>query len=75
MPAPYFRGVNPVEVKHEYGIRAFKEYPSENEYCTIILVVAHKGFTEINILKHKDPGCLIYIVKGILCGDLFDARL
>lgn len=66
---------NPAEVKHEYGIKTITEYPDGNGYNAIILAVAHKEFLKIALQKHKDQGCLIFDVKGILGKDLIDARI
>ncbi len=66
---------NPAEVKHEYGIKTITEYPEENGYKSIILAVAHNEFMKIDLKMHKDHGCIIYDVKGILSKDLLDARL
>jgi len=74
-PAPYFRGADPAEVKHEYGIKTITEYPEENGYGAIILAVAHQKFMQINLKEHKEKGCVIYDVKGILDQTLTDGRL
>jgi len=66
---------DPEEVKHEYRIKSLTEYPEHNGYNVIILAVAHKQFMRINLQKHKDKGCVIYDVKGILISKLVDARL
>lgn len=65
----------PAEVKHEYGIKTITEYPEGNGYAAIILAVAHNEFININLEKHKDLGCIIYDVKGILNPDLICGRL
>lgn len=65
----------PNEVKHEYGIKTITEYPEGNGYAAIILAVAHNEFMKIKLHKHKADGCIIYDVKGILSGNLLDARL
>ena len=74
---------DPEEVKHEYGIKSMTKYPESNRflspveggYNAIILAVAHKEFMQINLQEHKDQGCVIYDVKGILDKELFKARL
>lgn len=65
----------PAEVKHEYGIDSITEYPEGNGYNAIILAVAHNEFMNINLQKHKESGCIIYDVKGILNPDLICGRL
>jgi UDP-N-acetyl-D-glucosamine/UDP-N-acetyl-D-galactosamine dehydrogenase len=80
---PYFRGADPAEAKHEYGINILIDAPKlpshggvgGGQYSAIILAVAHKEFLNINLQEHKTAGCIIYDVKGILDKDLFDARL
>jgi len=66
---------NPMEVKHEYGIDTISEYPGGNVYSAIILAVAHNEFLQINFQEHKNQGCVIYDVKGILNKNLIDSRL
>jgi UDP-N-acetyl-D-galactosamine dehydrogenase len=63
------------EVKHEYGIKSITSYPEGNGYAAIILAVAHKEFMQINLQEHKNKGCIIYDVKGILEKDLTDGIL
>jgi UDP-N-acetyl-D-galactosamine dehydrogenase len=66
---------DPDEVKHEYGMKTITEYPQENGYAAIILAVAHKEFMKIDLQEHKDKGCIIFDVKGILSRNFYDARL
>ena len=66
---------NPAEVKNEYGITTIIEYPEISGFSAIILAVAHNEFTTINLLEHRNRGCIIYDVKGILSKELIDARL
>lgn len=47
----------------------------EGGYGAIILAVAHKEFLKINLQDHKDNGCIIYDVKGILNKAVTDGRL
>jgi len=44
-------------------------------YGAIILAVAHNEFRSINLQEHKDGGCIIYDVKGILNPAVTDGRL
>jgi UDP-N-acetyl-D-galactosamine dehydrogenase len=66
---------DPVEVKHEYGIKTITKYPEGNGYGAIILAVAHREFLGINLQLHKEQGCIIYDVKCILNPDIVDGRL
>ncbi len=66
---------DPREVKHEYGIKTITEYPKGNGYAAIILAVAHNEFMSIDLLEHKEQGCIIYDVKGILTPNIINARL
>jgi len=65
----------PEEVQHEYGIKTITEYPEGNGYAAIILAVAHNEFLTIDLQAHKDQGCIIYDVKGILNQTITDERL
>ena len=63
---------NPEAVKHEYGIDAL-----HGKFDAVILGVAHKQFTEINVrdfLTDYSNG-VVYDVKGILPREVVDARL
>ena len=60
------READPLEVKHEYNIKTIPYYPEGNGYAAIILAVAHNEFMHINLRLHKDLGCIIYDVKGII---------
>jgi UDP-N-acetyl-D-galactosamine dehydrogenase len=66
---------SPIEVQHEYGIQTIIEYPEGNGYEAIILAVAHNAFMKIDLQKHKEMGCIIYDVKGILNQAITDGRL
>ncbi len=74
---------DPAEVQHEYGITSTKQYPDHPSrggegggfYKAIILAVAHNAFMKIDLQKHKEMGCIIYDVKGILKQALTDGRL
>ena len=66
---------NPAEVMHEYGIKTITEYPEGNGYKAIILAVAHNEFMSIDLQSHRDGGCIIYDVKGIVNLAVVDGRL
>lgn len=57
---------NPDEIYREYGISILSQYPESNGYAAIVLAVSHKKFKDINLQHHKEKGCVIYDVKGIL---------
>lgn len=65
----------PKEVMHEYNIKTITEYPEGNGYAAIVLAVAHNEFMTINLQEHKDAGCIIYDVKGILKNEVTTGRL
>ncbi len=66
---------DPEEVKHEYGIHIVNEFPERNGYSAIILAVAHKAFSTINVDEHRHKGTVIYDVKGVLNKTIVDGRL
>ena len=65
--------VNSDEVKSEYGIELLNEVGLVN-YSAIILAVAHKVFSELNLRNLVKNG-IIYDVKGVLDRSSIDARL
>lgn len=66
---------NPTEIFHEYGLSILSEYPENNGYAAIVLAVSHTKFKDINLLFHKEKGCVIYDVKGILDLTTISKRL
>ncbi len=66
---------NPDEVKHEYGIDILNNYPAGTDYGAIILAVSHNEFMDIDLIKHKDNGAIVFDVKGILPKESVDSRL
>lgn len=56
---------NPAEVNHEYGMNIVNEIPNE-KYDAIILTVAHKEFSNLDLNQYLKEGGVIYDVKGIL---------
>ena len=56
---------NPAEVNHEYGMSIVNEL-SDEKYDAIILTVAHKEFTNLDLTQYLKDGGVIYDVKGIL---------
>ncbi len=63
---------NPAEVKHEYGIESTQELPNK-KFSAIVLGVAHKEFTALNLSSLKEDKAVVYDVKGILSDS--DCRL
>lgn len=58
---------NPDEVMHEYNLVSHSKLVSESpKYDAIILTVAHKEFTELDLNQYLKEGGVIYDVKGIL---------
>ena len=66
---------NPSEVFREYGLSILSEYPENNGYAAIVLAVSHNKFKDINLLYHKNMGCIIYDVKGMLDRATVSKRL
>jgi len=59
---------NPVEVEHEYGLKTIKNIP-ESRFDAVVLTVAHKEFLDLNFGDFKNPGAVVYDVKGVLGGQ------
>ncbi len=57
---------NPAEVMHEYNLECGSELTEEAKYDAIILTVAHKEFTDLDLNQYLKEGGIIYDVKGIL---------
>ena len=66
---------DPEEVRHEYGVDCIAS-PVEGCYDAVILAVAHKAFSEMNIRSFcSGPNGVVYDVKGMLKPEDFDGRL
>ncbi len=65
---------NPQEVKREYGWDSVQELQDGGPYDAIMLTVAHKEFTELDLAALRKERSIIYDVKGCL-GEQADARL
>jgi len=63
------------DVKHEYGIEILSgsDLPVLNQYSAIILAVAHKEFTSLDLTSSHSR--VIYDVKSVLPKGNVDARL
>ncbi len=64
---------SPAEVRHEYGLEVVNAVPSET-FDAVVLGVAHREFTEMDLSGVRKPNSVVYDVKGIL-GEKADARL
>lgn len=65
---------NPATVMHEYGIEVINELP-QNKADAAILAVAHKDFTNLDVLSLLKDNHVIYDVKGCLNRNAIDGRL
>lgn len=65
---------NSAIVEHEYGIKVTNQLPMK-KYDTAILAVAHKEFTELDILSMLNDNHIIYDVKGFLDKQIVNGRL
>ena len=63
-------------VKHEYGIDTLKTLAGDEvKYDAVILAVAHKEFSELNIPGLLNKRSVVYDVKGVLNTTIIDGRL
>lgn len=65
---------NIAQVKHEYGINVTNELPTD-EFDTVILAVAHKEFSQLDISSLIKNSSVVYDVKGVLDRSIIDGRL
>ena len=63
----------PSEVKHEYQLETTNELPSDT-FDAIVLGVAHKEFSTIDLSKLKKANGILFDVKGVL-NEKADGRL
>ena len=68
---------DPEEVEKEYGVTSIQDLSklSLGVYDAIVLAVAHKEFTKLDIAQFKDGDAVVYDIKGILPKALVDGRL
>ncbi len=68
---------NPEAVEHEYDVRVIKDKNEieGRQYDAVILAVAHEEFLSLGIEKLTRDNGVIYDVKGVLPGEIVDARL
>jgi len=65
---------NQDEVKQEYGLISSKSVPNE-KFDTIVLVVAHNKFSELDFSILKKKNTVVYDVKNFLKNNIIDASL
>ncbi len=65
---------NIAQVKHEYGINVTNELPTD-KFDTVILAVAHKEFSQLDISSLIKNNSVVYDVKGVLDRSIIDGRL
>lgn len=66
---------NPAEVEHEYGVAVTNELPKDENFDAVILAVAHKEFTELDVKSLLVKNGVVYDVKGMLDREIIDGRL
>jgi UDP-N-acetyl-D-galactosamine dehydrogenase len=59
---------------HEYGVDVLNKLPSE-KFDAVILAVAHKEFTNLNLDNIKKTNAIVYDVKATLPTGSYDQRL
>ena len=64
---------NPAEVKHEYGLETTTTLPDQ-KFDAVVLGVAHKEFSALNLTILQNENSVLYDVKGILSAGV-DGRL
>lgn len=62
------------EVQHEYGINLQTDLPNK-KYDALVLTVAHKEFTQLDLASIRKDNAVLYDVKGFFDKDRVDARL
>lgn len=68
---------DPEEVEKEYGVRSVRDISELKckTYDAIVLAVAHKKFTGLDVARFSDGKSVIYDIKGVLPEKLTDGRL
>lgn len=65
---------NPSEVQHEYSIEISNKAPSE-QYDAVVLTVAHKEYSDLDIKSIVKDNGVLYDVKSVLPKGMVDGRL
>ena len=63
-----------MSVRHEYGLDITGSLPT-GRFDSIILAVAHKEFSNLDIISLLNENGVIYDVKGVMDRSIIDARL
>ena len=68
---------DPEEVAKEYGVRSVRDISELKckTYDAIVLAVAHKKFTGLDVARFSDGKSVIYDIKGVLPEKQTDGRL
>lgn len=66
---------DPEEVEREYGFASMKAMDVAGKYDAIVLAVAHKEFTTLDLEPFKRSDTVVYDIKAALPKDSVDARL
>lgn len=66
---------DPEEVEREYGFASMKAMDVAGKYDAIVLAVAHKEFTRLDLTPFKRSDTVVYDIKAALPKDSVDARL
>ena len=68
---------DPAEVKKEYGVESVQDLSKLplGAYDAIVLAVAHKEFTTLDVAQFADGDAVVYDIKGILLKEFVDGRL
>ncbi len=64
---------NPADVMHEYGLTTSNQRPTTT-YDAVVLGVAHKEFTALDLTSMQKENSVLYDVKGVL-GNEVDGKL
>jgi len=65
---------SPEEVNHEYGLETTNTLPNA-KFDSIVLGVAHKEFTSLDLDNNKKDKAIVYDVKGVLENNKVDGKL
>lgn len=63
------------EVKREYNWESVTSLSDDVNYDAVVLAVAHREFSELKLDEICKENRVIYDVKGVLSGEIIDARL
>ncbi len=67
---------NPDEVWHEYKLVSFNDLKAlASNYDAVVVAVAHREFSEMNLKQYTCAHAVIFDLKGIVPRDIVDGRL